>query len=443
MAEPPTCGHPGPAVCVIAGDRYCDYCWRNAPATRRQCARCDAFDHLNRSALCKSCRATDAVNHLFSRHVLTQRPKLVPVRDHFIAADPKYLLQLIKANNAWMVLTAVVELPNPARHEDLDSLGTARAVSQVRSLLVELGALPRRNEYLAQLEAWTAQAIARLPHRSDQLAVRQFAKWRRQHRRQVNPMAHGDAANDRRELRLVFSLIAAINHAGATMDTAQQEHLDTWAMHAPADAFRVRHFLRWRAQSGKNTTLIPPAYHRKEFRIGGDIGTNEQALRGVISDQQSDPRLNLAVLLNVVYGIRVHRIAALHVADLTVRDGTARIRLESVDLELPGAAVPWVEAIRQGIPIKRRFGGASADFTWVFPGSGHNQHVLASSLAVQLRIAGVSPALAHQAAAAAIITQVAPAIVARILGVSIITATEWHTLAGGLSRPRQRHGDFT
>ncbi|WP_165068698.1 hypothetical protein [Marisediminicola senii] len=442
VAEPPTCGHSGRAVGVIDGNRYCDNCWRNAPETRRQCVRCDVLDHLNRAALCKACRATDAIHNLFTGPVLTRRPELVPIRDHFLAADPKYLLQLIKAKNAWRVLTTVVGLPHSARHEDLDSLGTARAVSQVRSLLIELGVLPQRDEYLAQLEAWTAQAIACLPNRSDQLAIRQFTRWRQQHRRQRKPMAHTDAANDRRELRLVLSLIAALNHAGGTMDTARQQHLDSWAANAPADAFRVRHFLRWRAQSGKNTSLIPPAYQRAEFRIGGNVGSNEHALRQLTTNASPDPRLSLAVLLTVVYGIRVHRIAALRVENFTIRDGTAQVRLGSVALELPNVAAPWIEAIQQGVPLKRRFGGSSERSEWVFPGYRHGNHVLASSLAVQLRDAGVSPALAHQVSAAVIITQVPPAVVARILGIHLTTAAQWHQLAGSIPLHHQRPRDF-
>lgn len=436
MAEPPTCGHTGRAVGVIDGNRYCDHCWRNALETRRPCTRCGLLDHLNRAALCRACRATDAIHEVFSDRVLTRRPELVPVREHFLSADPKYLLLLIRTQKAWRVLTTVVGLPNPARHEDLDSLGTARSVSQVRSLLIELGVLPQRNEYLVQLEAWTAQAIARLPNRSDQLAVRQFTRWRQQHRRQGKPMAHTDAANDRRELKLVLSLITAVNDAGGTMDTASQEHLDSWAAAAPGDAFRVRHFLRWRAQAGKNTSLRPPAYQRTQFCIGGNVGSHEEALRRVISDPAPDPRLSLAVLLTVVYGIRVHRIAALRIEQLTDRGGAAWVRLGSVALELPSVALPWVMSIVQGVPLKRRFGGSSDGSQWVFPGSRHGDHVLASSLAAQLRDADVSPTLAHQASAAAIITQVPPAVVARILGIDMTTAAQWHQLAGSIPRHR-------
>ncbi|GAA2174943.1 hypothetical protein GCM10009784_15350 [Arthrobacter parietis] len=138
----------------------------------------------------------------------------------------------------------------------------------------------------------------------------------------------------------------------------------------------------------------------------------------------------LALLLNVVYGIRVHRIVALQLADLSITDGIASIQLGSVRLDLPAAAAAWVAVILAGKIDKRRFGGAAHDETWVFPGYRHGNHQLASSLAARLKKLGVEPAVAHQASSAAIITQVPPAVAARILGISITTAAHWHKLTG-------------
>ncbi|GAA1117518.1 hypothetical protein [Arthrobacter flavus] len=176
---------------------------------------------------------------------------------------------------------------------------------------------------------------------------------------------------------------------------------------------------------------MPPDYPRLSFRIGGSIGSeNENALRRALVDENHDPRLALALLLNVVYGIRVHRIAALKLTDLSVSGGAARIQLGSVGLDLPPVATSWVEIILSGKIDKRRFGGAAHDNTWIFPGYQHGSHQLASSLAARLKNLGAKPAVAHQASSAAIITQVPPAVTARILGISITTAAHWHKLTG-------------
>lgn len=432
-----TCGHTGRTVGILAGERYCDWCWRNSPRTQRHCVRCGELDHLNRPGLCKRCRATDAINELFTEVTLLQRPELLPVRDHFMTADGHYLLQLIKSKRAWRVLTTVVSLPYTVRHEDLDQMGTAPSVNQVRSLLVSLGALPERNEYLQRLQRWTADQVAALPYSADQLALHQFVRWCQQRRPRKGTTTDTQAANDKRELRLIFSLLSHFNAVQQTASTATQEHLDAWAMKGPRDAFRVRGFIHWCARTGTNGSLTPPDYPRLSFRIGGSIGSgNESALQSALADQNHDPRLALALLLNVVYGIRVHRIVALQLADLSVRNGVTSVQLGSIRLDLPAAATAWAAVILAGKVDKRRFGGAAHDETWIFPGYRHGDHQLASSLATRLKKLGVKPAVAHQASSAAIINQVPPAVAARILGISFTTASNWHKLTGNAATYR-------
>ncbi|WP_155849843.1 hypothetical protein [Arthrobacter sp. H41] len=381
--------------------------------------------------MCKQCRATDAVNTLFRPAMLKHQSALNNLHYHLLAADPRYVLGLIRSKAAWTLLTAVLALPDTITHEDLDQLGTPRAVSQVRSLLVEHAVLPERDEYAHRLHAWTAAQIASLPHLSDQLAVRQFIRWRQQRRTRPGPLTNTTAANDKRELRLIFGFINHLNASNHTLSTTGQELIDHWARQAPRDAFRVRRFLRWSARSGNSRPLVPPDYGRIGFNLGGSIGrTNEDALKRALSEDTMSPRTRLAIVLNVVYGIRVHKIAELRLEDLSVKEGVAGIHLGTVRLDLPAATIPWITMLLAGVPTKRRFGGSTHNSTWVYPSTHHGDHQLPSSLAAHLRIYGVSPATAHQAATAAIITQVPPAVVARILGVSLKTTAGWRKLTG-------------
>lgn len=116
--------------------------------------------------------------------------------------------------------------------------------------------------------------------------------------------------------------------------------------------------------------------------------------------------------------------------------GQPRIRLGHLELEFPIASAPWVAAILDGVAIRHRVGGSRRDETWIFPGYRHNGHMLPSSLATKLHAIGVSPARAHQASAAALITQVPPPVIARLIGISLNTASEWHSLAGGTTSTR-------
>lgn len=444
-----TCGHPGRTAGIVSSNRYCDYCWRNSPETRRQCHRCTAVDHLNIDDLCKRCRATDAINALFqpalehesarrSSPRLAQQTALASLRRHLLAADPQYVLQLIRSKAAWTVLETALEAPGTLTHEVLDALGSPRAVSQVRSLLVEHAVLPERDEYAHRLRAWTATEVASLPYASDQLALRQFVRWRQQRRTRPGPLTNVTAANDKRELRLILDLIAHLNTSDQTLSTAGQELIDQWLVRAPSEAFRIRRFLRWSVRSGTSGALIPPLFAGATgFNLGGSTGANnEEALQRALSNDTMNPRTRLAIVLTIVYGIRVHRIAALRLEDLSVSEGTGGVHLGTIRLELPAATTPWITAILAGVPTKRRFGGSIRNTTWVYPGYQHGEHQLPSSLGATLRTYGVSPITAHQAATAGIITQIPPAVAARILGVSLTTAAGWQRLVS--SEPTYR-----
>jgi integrase len=436
VAAPATCVHGGKAVAVLPTGRYCDWCYRNAPEFLCPCNRCGAEDHLNRDQLCRECRASDAIDAVFNEATLHAQPKLKALRDHLRLADARYVLLFRRRSNAWKLISQVAALRKTVTHAHLDSMGTPRSVSQVRSLLVHLEVLEERDEYVVAFERVAATELAKLTHRSDRLALELFIRWRQQRRRSAGPLTSTQASNDRNELRLLVSLISAFNADGDSVATGRQQTLDRWTRDT-LSPFRARRFLTWCRITGINKNLTPPPYRRTEFSLGGtSTEANETALKLMLTEERHAPRIRLAVLLTVVYGIRAHRIAALRRDSFRIVNGTAVIVLGTIDLTLPAAATPWVEEILRDVPIKHRVGGSRRDDTWLFPGYRHGDHMLPSSLTVKLRALGVSPARAHQVATAAIITQVPPAVVARLLGVSVSTAAEWHYLGGSAAEHR-------
>jgi hypothetical protein len=430
MGAPATCVHGGKAVAELATGRYCDWCYRNSPEFLRPCTRCEACDHLNRDQLCTACRASDAIEAVFDDSTLHAQPKLTALRDHLRLADARYVLLLRRRSHAWRVIVQVAALRKPATHADLDLMGTPRSVSQVRSLLVQLEILEERDEYAVALGRVAAAELAKLTHRNDRLALERFIRWRQRRRRSTGELTNTQASNDRNELRLLVSLVSAFNADGDTVATGRQETVDQWARDTRS-AFRARRFLTWCKSAGINRNLIPPPYRRTEFNLGGtNTEANETALQLILTEEGHAPRIRLAVLLTVVYGIRVHRVAALRRDAFRIVNGKAVIMLGTIDLTLPAPATQWVEDILRDFPIRSRVGGSRIDATWLYPGYRHGDHMLPSSLKAKLRALGVSPGRAHQVATAAIINQVPPAVVARLLGVSISTAAEWHSLGG-------------
>lgn len=415
----PTCGHTERVVAGIVHDaRYCEYCWRRDLQTRRPCVRCGRLDHTNRRGLCKTCRAADAIEELFGPDLERRRPDLLPLRAHLRAARPPYVLQVIRARDVWGKLERVIALPPPLSHDSIDTLGTTAATAHIRSLLVSVDILPARDEHAVKLQQWAHAQFRALPHRADELAVTVFLRWNQGRHRRGPRTTATQAANDKRELRIVLAFLAFLNQQSRTITTATQADLDAWTATASADAFRIRGFLRWCASSHTNRNLIPPTQERLAFRIGGSLGAeNEAALHRAFTDPDMDPRLRLAVVLITVYGIRTHRIAGLRLRDLSA-ESRPGVRLGRDRLELPPIAAPWIRAIHAN-----HHGGE-----WVFPGYRHGRPLSPSSLAATLRGLGLSPGRAHQASTANIISQVPPVVAARLLGVAPSTAADWHGL---------------
>lgn len=420
----PTCGHVDRIVAGIVHDaRYCEYCWRRTPQTRRPCVRCGLLDHTNRDGLCKACRAADAIEDLFGRDLERRRPDQLPLRVHLRASRPPYILRVIKSRDVWEKLERVVALPAPIGHDSIDALGNAAATAHIRSLLVSVGVLSARDEHAVKLQQWAHPQFRALPHRADELAITVFLRWNQARRRRGPNTTVTQAANDKRELRIILDFITFLNKRSQTITTATQADLDLWVTTASADAFRIRGFLRWFASSHTNRQLTPPAPERLDFRIGGSLGAqNEAVLLRAFTDHDLDPRLKLAIVLITVYGVRTHRVANLHVRDLRAKD-RPQIRLGSAWLDLPPATASWIHDIKARPRRARRDSSE-----WLFAGYRHGRPISPSSLAATLRQLGLSPGRAHQASIANIISQVPPVVAARLLGVSPGTASEWHGL---------------
>ncbi|MGG7465600.1 hypothetical protein [Plantibacter sp. YIM 135347] len=118
------------------------------------------------------------------------------------------------------------------------------ATAHVRSLLVSVDVLPPRGEHAVKLQHWAHAQFRALPHRADELAVTVFVRWNQKRRRRGPRTTATQAANDRRELRIILAFIAFLNQRSRTVVTATQADLDAWMATASADAFRIRGFLR-------------------------------------------------------------------------------------------------------------------------------------------------------------------------------------------------------
>jgi hypothetical protein len=129
-----------------------------------------------------------------------------------------------------------------------------------------------------------------------------------------------------------------------------------------------------------------------------------------------------------VADVCVGRIVCLKLADVRYDHGEAIVSLAGHDLELPE---PFATLVGR-LPVLRRGGVADQiDNPWLFPGGRAGRHMTATSLASRLRSIGIEPRKMRGAALAQPSSEMAPAVLADIVGIGPGAAVKWTALHGG------------
>lgn len=89
---------------------------------------------------------------------------------------PNSGLVWIRQTHVQSVLRELARHPT-LTHDVLDQLPAGRTANYMRSLLVEHGALPSRDERLARFQTWAAAAQQRIANEEHRKAVARFTRW--------------------------------------------------------------------------------------------------------------------------------------------------------------------------------------------------------------------------------------------------------------------------
>jgi hypothetical protein len=123
-------------------------------------------------------------------------------------------------------------------------------VEHLRSVLVAVGSLPRRDEHLARLQRWTSGVIAQRADVEQRQLLHRYAFWhviRRLRGRLGDAHAtHEQVIAAQRNIRAALALLDWLTTRGLTLATAGQGDLEAWLGTAQS-AHRVDagNFVRW------------------------------------------------------------------------------------------------------------------------------------------------------------------------------------------------------
>lgn len=415
----------------LDGEPLCAACWRSHPKIQRHCDRCSIVDYLSIERLCHGCRADDLLGALFTEEVLARHPVLLRARDNLSASRERWLLQNLSRSGLWADFHALIGHGNLTTHEAVDEVASGRRSDELRAFLITYDVLPPRDEAVIRLERWIERSRALIIDAADRRLFDQYARWRHLRAARLVPLRDAQAAGRRRELTLIRSFLAGLHDQGGSMRTATQADIDRWLATGLADRQRIDMFLRWCRTNSVNRRLDTPARTPAPLPATSGLREDERVagLRAALDPESSlAPRYRLAAVLILLYGIRPHQLVRLRVADLVVNDAAALVRVGNDPLELPHVAAALArDALADRLVI--RAGGTFADNEWLFPGHYHGRALSTKTLSMRVRELGVEPEMARGAALGQLASQVPPAVLHRLLGITINTAAKWSAAA--------------
>jgi len=161
------------------------------------------------------------------------------------------------------VLTELAAWARPLTREALDELPASKPLTHLRAVLVAAGALPARDEHLAQLERWISQTVAGRPDPGQKHLLHHYAFWhllrRLRHRAGSGHATHSQAVAARSRINAAAAFLDWLTSRDLTLATCTHRDLDQWMIDASLSQHgQTGPFIRW-ARNQKLTSLTFPA----------------------------------------------------------------------------------------------------------------------------------------------------------------------------------------
>jgi hypothetical protein len=304
------------------------------------CADCGAEAELYSRGLCWACTLAATVDRLLSNPGTgAMAAELRPVAAA-LKAMPRANsgLTWIRQPHVQEFLKDLAVRP-VISHEILDALPAHRTRDYFRGLLVEHGALPRRDERRARYEAWAAQALQRLPEGENREITRRFIRWHILRRMNImQPVSEGTFLRSKQTVTVAINFLTWLDGRGLTLGEVTQADLDAWQADGPTTRELVSRFVGWAVEAqlvSRDLTVTP---HRRGTSPRLGAADQQSAVQRVIHGDELTPQDRLAAILVIVFAQQIEDVARLTWSDVTLTEDLATITLGASAIVLPS---PW------------------------------------------------------------------------------------------------------
>jgi hypothetical protein len=317
----------------------------------------------------------------------------------------------------------------PITHELLDTFPGRQAAVHLRHLLVHVGILPERDEYVASMELWLKRylAEAQTHHRN---ILQPYAQWVVLRRVRSQARTRGNSRSSinyaRSQVSVTLGFLKWIESQKLTLASVTQAEVDRWLAAGATSRRRLRDFLRWARRCHLVGDLHVPWQPDGEPANFLDEDEHLALLHRCINDSALPLDVRTAGALTLLYGMPVTRVAQLAHHDVEKREDGAYIRLAEHAIVLPPALARLL-AEQMRVPVssvvERRT--SRREDAWLFPGALAGRPVDGSNLSGKLLRYGVDVRSARNTALMTLASDLPAPILSKILGIHINTAVDW------------------
>lgn len=432
-----TCSRCGRLARLRAGTRaepICAACTDQDPTTWKTCPSCGATGRLI-TRRCDRCRLRDRLDTLFADADGHVRSELQQLYRALGGLDrPSTALRWVSGTTVATTLAEIASGERPLTHAALDDLPASKTLAHLRAVLVATGALPVRDEHLAQLEAWITETVANRPDLADRQLLHRYALWhvlrRLRQRTRTTSATAAQAGAARVNIQGAVAFLDWLAARQLTLATCSQLHLDQWmASTNVAQHGRTGPFVRWSRREKLSRLDFPATAWTGPTGVLDAEGRWDQARR-LIHDAAVPPDQRVVGLLVLLYAQQAATISRLSIDDVADSHGEMRMRLGREPVILPE---PIADLVRQLLVVRVGHAtiGNDASSPWLFPGGRPGQPISAFRLTERLRQIGVYAGQARSTALFQLASEIPAAILARVLGIHISVAVKWQRAAAG------------